>query len=271
MIVRNISPAIRDSIVEMRDYFRIFPRKALINNDEFTVLPDKFWLSFNRGTWEPQLREFYKRHISSDKMVIDIGGYIGPSVFLASSYRPKKIIVVEADPINFEKLKKNCELNSLQDEVELHHYCIFNKTGETVRFGPMDRILPHPAINGIGGEGSETETISFQKFLSGCDLDSTNIVKIDIEGGERFISEGLDYIAGYPGIYIYLALHPPFWPEKEEIADMLLGSFERFDIFTDTEKHLPKQKLRKMILSDQKTYYAEKRGLFFDIILKTKE
>lgn len=93
-IVRNISPAIRDGIVWFRDLFRVFPDTARVNGKAFKVVPGKFWITFNKGLYELQIQHFFQRHVSPEKSVIDIGAYIGPSVFAASVYHPKKIIAV---------------------------------------------------------------------------------------------------------------------------------------------------------------------------------
>lgn len=269
-IVRNISPAIRDKIVWFRDLWRDFPDTIFINNSTYKVLPDKFWISFNSGLWEPHLRKFYKNHVSSEKGVIDIGGFIGPSMFVACSHKPKRVTVAEADPDNFEILKHNCELNGLNKLVDLHMVCISNKSGEKVHFGPMDARLPHRATFGIGGVGREVETVSLREFIKGFDMKETNIIKIDIEGGERFLMDGLDYISEFPGVYVYLALHPPFWPEKEKTADSLLDVIGKFDVFNEMDHPLRLGELKEKMLSDEKTYHAGKKGVFFDIILKTK-
>ncbi|MCC5940161.1 MAG: FkbM family methyltransferase [Balneolaceae bacterium] len=271
LIVRKTPASVRNKIIQIKDLWRTFPDIATINHHRFKVVPHKFWITFNKGLWEPHIRQFYKKHVLPEKEVIDIGGWHGASLFVAYSYQPKKITVAEADPQNFEILKKNCDLNHFQDRVELHNICISDVTGEKVRFGPMDERLPHSAINGIGGNGSEIDTISLRDFLKERDLKNTNIIKIDIEGGERLLKDGLDYISGFPGIHIFLAMHPPFWPDKQKTADMFIDKLKKFEVYTDTEQPLSMDELNKRMLSEKKTHYAGKRGIFFDIILKTRE
>lgn len=269
-IIRNIPPAIRDRVVRFRDKLRTFPDEAIVDGKEYSVLPDKFWITFNNSDWEPELKEFYRRHITPEKMVIDIGGYIGPSLLFAQLYQPKKIVVVEADPKNFNMLQRNLEMNNLSVPVELHNICISDKSGETVSFGPMDDRLPHTATYGIGGKGSLVKTVAFREFLAGYDLANTNVIKIDIEGGERFLADGLDYLSIHSGVVIYLALHPPFWPDRYDTAERLLNSFRKFDLFNDSESQLSIEELQTMLFSDQRTYYKGRRGIFFDVILKTR-
>ena len=268
-IIRNIPPAIRDEVVSFRDRFRRFPDKAIVNGKAYTVVPDKFWITFNNGSWEPELKDFFRRHINPEKMVMDIGGYIGPTFLYAQAYQPKKIVLVEADPKNFSTLQQNLQMNALLVPVELRNICISERSGETVSFGPMDKHLPHTATHGIGGNGNFVKTFAFTEFLAGCDLANTNVIKIDIEGGERFLADGLDYLSTHSGIVIYLALHPPFWPERNQTAEKLLNSIQKFDLFDNSENPLSMEELKKRMLSDERTYYRDRRGIFFDIILKS--
>jgi FkbM family methyltransferase len=242
----------------------------VVNGSEFDVEPNKFWITFNRGEWEQDLRAFYRRHIDNDTGVLDIGAWFGPSIFTALSFNPKKIIAVEANPDTFKILQTNIQKNSLQDIVSLHSCCISDRTGDQVRFGSMDKHVPHSAINGIGGDGITLETLSFPEFLEGIDLAEFTVIKIDIEGGERYLTEGLKVLSKIPGLKIYLALHPPFWPDKEKAAEMMYESFQDFELFNSGGEPLALSELHRRMVSGAKTHYPNRTGEFFDVILDTK-
>lgn len=256
-------------MVKVKNYNRVIPDRAFINGQTYQVEKNKFWIQFNDGTWEPDLRSFYAQYISNTKEIIDIGGWIGPSILTAASFRPSKITVVEANPQVFEVLKRNCESNKLEKIVKLHNICLSDETGKKVTFGAMDRFLPHTAINGIGGNGYELTTVSFTDFLNEKDLSNVNIIKIDIEGGERFLYEGLQYLSQLGELKIFLALHPPFWPEKLETSNQLLDVLKEFRVFTSKGTSLTLKELKGKMLSNSKTHFPGKTGQFFDIILKT--
>lgn len=267
-IIRNFPASLRQFIVKVRNFKRKIPSKAIINGSEYNVVPNKFWIQFNKGSWEPDLQTFFQRHIRKDKKVLDIGGWIGPSVLIACAFHPKKVEVVEANPDTFELLQSNIDKNELNQLVRTHPLCLSDSTGQTVRFGTMDKKVPHSAINGIGGDGYKVQTVSFIDFLKTLQLAEFNIVKIDIEGGERFLMDGFRYLSDYTTLQIFLALHPPFWPDKEKVAQDLLDAFADFDLFTAQEEPMTILELEKAIFSEQKTHYPDKRGQFFDIILK---
>lgn len=269
-LIRNIPATIRQLIVKARNLGRKLPSNAVINEYIYSVSPHKFWIQFNSGKWEPDLRLFYQRHISPTKTVLDIGGWQGASMFVACSLNPKKVIVVEANPKTFRVLKDNVTHNNLGNDTELYKVCLSDQTGKKVSFGTMDSHLPHTAIHGVGGKGNVQSTVSFKEFLEKLNFSEINIIKIDIEGGERFFTEGLIYLSQIPGLFIFLALHPPFWPDKENVAIELLDVFKRFDLFDSKEQPLLYNELKTEMLSEEKTQYPSKTGRFFDIILKSK-
>ncbi len=269
-LIRNIPVKARNLIVKLRNVGRMIPETASVNGETYRVLPHKFWIRFNRGEWEPDLNAFFKRHTKSSKTVLDIGGWQGASMFTAYSCNPKKLIVVEANPDTFKLLKTNCCLNNLESHIDLYQCCLSDKSGMEASFGPMDNHAAHTAINGIGGDGYTVKTTSLAHFLKRLDLSEINIIKIDVEGGERFFIDGLRSISEEPGIAIFLALHPPFWPDKRTVAEDLLNLFQHFELFDSKERPLKLQNLRDLMLSTDKTIYPEKTGQFFDIILKTR-
>lgn len=270
LILRILPSTIRHFIIQFKIKLSEQPDYAITGGYRYTVIPDKFWVKFNKGEWEPDLNNFYKKYISKEKEILDIGSWIGPSVLLAGSLKPKKITAVEADPDTFSTLKTNCLNNNLLENiVELNNLCISNKSGERVTFGFLDQNFPYSTVKGIGGVGFETETISFIDFLSEKNINHFNIIKIDIEGSERFLIEGLNYLSEYPELKIFLALHPPFWPDKKKAAASLLEVFQKYEVYHSNEEPISLFELEKEMLSDDKTRYRSKTGKFFDLILKT--
>lgn len=270
-VIRNLPVKYREFLVKLKNYKRKIPDKAFINGSTYNVEKNKFWIQFNDGSWEPDLRAFYAQNILNTKEIIDIGGWIGPSMLTAASLKPLKITVIEANPKVFEILKRNCNRNQLGNIVDVKNICLSDETGKKVTFGAMDSFLPHTAINGIGGNEFDLTTVSFTDFFKEKDLSNVNIIKIDIEGGERFLYEGLKYLSQIKGLRIFLALHPPFWPEKLVTCNQLLSVFEEYNVLTSKGSSISLNKVRDMMLINSKTKFPGKTGQFFDIILKTKK
>jgi len=226
---------------------------------------------FNECKWEQETIKFYKKYVSPDKEVVDIGGWIGHTMMIAYSFNPQKVYVVEADPINYQILKKNTLNNYLEDKVELFNICISDKNDEIVTFGYVDENIQGTSIKGIGGKRIKVKTKTLEDFLKTRDMKNINIIKIDIEGGEQYIENGLDYISKFPGINILLSIHVPFWNNKKETTNMLIKQFKKFNIYTDREEEITEDKLMIEMLDDTPTRYNGKFGKMFTLILKTTD
>lgn len=244
--------------------------EAISNEMKFNVVPNRFWGHFNSGHWEPETINFYKKHVSPLKEVIDFGGWIGSTTLIAYSFNAKKISVVEADPANYQILKTNCIKNHLNDKVEHHCCCIYDKSDEILTFGYTDKSNEDSSTQSIGGERVKVRTVSLIDFLTTKDLNDTSIIKIDIEGGEQFIAKGLDYISQFPNINVLFSLHPPFWADKQKTTDILLKELNKFEIYTEKEEVIPLEKVKEMMLSEKSCGWDGKSGIFFTLILKTK-
>ena len=243
---------------------------AISNEMRFNVIPNKFWDEFNRCTWEPETIEFYRNYVLPDKDVVDIGGWIGPTMMMAYSHNPQKIYVIEADPSNYQILKQNTLNNYLEDKVKLSNICIADKSNEIVTFGYNDENMPDTSTKGIGGNRVKVRTTTLEDFLKTKDMTKINIIKIDIEGGEQYIEKGLEYISNFSDISILLSIHTPFWNNKNETANMLIVQFKNYDVYTDNEESITEDELMKKMLNEDPTSYEGKTGMFFTLILKTK-
>jgi FkbM family methyltransferase len=248
----------------LRKSFRSFilsENKVFFNGMVFDVLPNPFWFYFNTQRWEPETIKFYREHISPTKEVIDIGGWIGPTVLMAYALNAKKIHVVEADPVNYQILKKNCYTNVLQDKVELHNLCISHQNDEIVSFGCSTQNNSS-STKRIGQDGVKVVTTNILDFLKSKDLNSVNIIKIDIEGSEQNIIDGIKYISDYKDISMVLSLHPPFWKDQDKVIKELINVFVNFDIYDENQT--------AMSLSECESFLNRSKEKFFSIILKTK-
>jgi FkbM family methyltransferase len=191
-------------------------------------------------------------------------------MLIAYSYNPQKIYVVEADPSNYQILKQNTLNNYLDDKVKLFNICISDKDDEIVSFGYNDENIKNTSTKGIGGTRVKVKTKTLESFLQTLDMSKINIIKIDTEGGEQYMENGLKYISKYSGINILLSIHTPFWTNKTETANMLIKQFGNYDVFTENEEKITENELMGRMLNEKPTVYNDKTGEFFTLILKTK-
>lgn len=225
----------------------------------FDVDPSHFWQKFNDGEWEQETFAFYRERVSPQKDVIDIGGWIGPTMLLAYAFNARKVTVVEADPANFQRLKRTVRGNYMEDRVELLNLCLSGRTGDLVRFGAASK-KKGSSTKRIGVGQTTVVTASATDFIKGLKLDDVNIIKIDIEGAEQDMPEALDLISEHPGISILFSVHVPLWRDPAATIVELLAKAEKFEVFDEKGQPQTHDHLRKRF---------EKEG-YFAFILKTR-
>jgi FkbM family methyltransferase len=125
--------------------------------------------------------------ISKGDVVIDAGANIGLFTIIASILVGKsgRVISIEPDPENLKILKKNIQLNNL-DNIIIVDKALYKESGKKLRFysnGIFSKIVEsekYEIRNYI-----EVETITLDDIISDFNL-RPNSLKMDIEGGEKF-------------------------------------------------------------------------------------
>lgn len=102
--------------------------KIKIKNKEFEVIDtnQNFWS--NIGNWEPETFNIFDIFLDAQHTYLDIGAWIGPTVLYGSSVA-KKCIALEPDPIAYNTLKKNIQLNKIGNVVALPIACTDTNSG----------------------------------------------------------------------------------------------------------------------------------------------
>ena len=256
-------------------------RVVYANEMRFEVVCDRgntdyfFWNQFVSGEWEPTTFAFFRNYVRPDKEVIDIGGWIGPTMFIAYSCNPAKIHLVEADPANYQILRMNCRNNALDGKVFIENVCIHEKTGDIVGFGynyedKCGKTCKDSSSNSIKGDRVRVGTVTLLDYLKTKDLSKVNIIKIDIEGAETLCAAGFDYLSEQKDIVVNLSLHPPFWRDREKATETLASELKKFDIFDVSGKPIPLSTVKAMMLDDRTESVWKTNGVFFSVILKTR-
>jgi len=136
-------------------------------------------------------------NVSPGAICVDIGAHIGSmSVCLWSKVGPTgKVISVEADPDNVIRLKANLRLNKCPDNLVVSA-AMTDKTGNAkLRCYPQSRgwqTLGDPAFAlGYKSYLVEVPTISFEHLAEMYELASVDFVKIDVEGAEICVLNGM--------------------------------------------------------------------------------
>lgn len=205
----------RNLIVEYNDLV------AIINQGILTIRKDAKVITFSTGVktritcrrfssdlevlkqiyLRDELRDLIlevKRRKLSVRNIIDIGSNIGLSVLKLNNEFPfATIVAVEPDVDNFSMLKINTEQNSIKAVCE--NLGIWSESKRlyfdtSFRDGKEWSISLTETFNGNGF----IDAISLNDLISNNKLETIDILKIDIEGGERMIfnkeKKGLEFL-----------------------------------------------------------------------------
>lgn len=135
---------------------------------------------------EQSLRSVKGKYLKSGMVYLDCGANIGNhTVFFACVADAKKVYAFEGNPVTYEVLVKNVELNQLQGTVQSYN-CVLgekNGTAKTSFYNPfnMGGTAFHEADDGI-------EMKAIDSFDFGEKID---FVKMDVEGFEYHVLKGM--------------------------------------------------------------------------------
>lgn len=124
---------------------------------------------------------------------VDIGANVGNhTLFVSSFLSPAKVIPFEPNPLAYRLLVANVALNGLGGTVDLDHIGVGLSD---VASGGYSMTEQHKNLGGarmVAGEG-EIEVIRGDQALAGV---SPDLIKIDVEGMEMAVLEGLEQTIG---------------------------------------------------------------------------
>lgn len=179
-------------------YQKVFSPFNLFKGIEKEIFYKNFTLRLNLNDWiqqqiyflgeyeKPEI-EFISKNLKEGDVFIDIGANIGLFTLNASKNVGKtgKVISFEAFYSNFLKLKKNAEINHL-DNVQLEYLAISDRE-------KMLKIYLNNQDQNAGMASSylenfdtveEIKAISLDHYAQEKSFEKINFIKIDIEGGE---------------------------------------------------------------------------------------
>lgn len=173
-----------------------------------------FWDSVRSGSWEPETYEVFDQYLSKDAYYFDIGAWIGPTVLYAA-HISQKVFAFEPDPVAFNELKKNIELNNANPaiaKVQLFQEAISVESG-SVELGTKSEGGDSLSSVLLSDEEKswEVPSITARKMLEKAKIEEDKVFcKIDIEGFEYQLIPEMQSLLSRPDTTLYISLHPQF-------------------------------------------------------------
>jgi FkbM family methyltransferase len=142
------------------------------------------------------LDDCYGRDLSlpQNPVVIDIGGFIGDfALYAVKRLNARKVIVCEPAPRNWALLLKNIANNRYEDRIEpVNKAVTADGSSVMMNIDAPDEFQSMVSAHCTGEEAmSIVPGISLAQLLRDHAIESVDLLKIDVEGGEYAILEGM--------------------------------------------------------------------------------
>ena len=137
------------------------------------------------GLWEPRTTEYIKSHLKKGQIFVDVGAQVGYYTVIASQLGAK-VYAFEPSTTNRELLLKNIQDNKCRN-VKVFSEALSNKSGYSTLF--VGRTPGENSLQGTGG-GEEVMLEGYDNM----DLPTPDFIKIDVEGHEQQVLEGMDSV-----------------------------------------------------------------------------
>ncbi len=167
--------------------------------------------------------------LESDDVFYDIGANVGTyTCFAGQVVEDENVIAFEPHPANVDRLRENASLNEIQIEVQSvalsneHGSSKLSISGENDQAGAGT----HSLSTGGDGQTLEIETIEGDRLIEEGNIPPPTVVKIDVEGAEQLVLEGLRATIGSGQCHtIYCEVHPDrlsgFGGSEQELRELL--------------------------------------------------
>ena len=194
------------------------------------------------GAWEPSETSAFLAHVRRGMCVLDVGANLGYYTLLAArAVGPSgRVIAFEPEPRNFALLARNVAENGFTN-VRLVQAAASNRAGlarlhlDEANFGAHS--FEAGSVRTPSGRSVEVETVPLDAFADEArSFEAGILVKIDVQGAEALVLEGMPRLLALPGIALLLELWPEALARANADAGSLLAALESLGFtFEDLE------------------------------------
>ena len=183
------------------------------------------------GTWEPDVTAFVRRRLRQGDGFIDVGANIGYYVELASRLvgSAGQVVAIEASPRITVLLKETIQRNGREGNVRVVNQAAAKQRGELNLYsGPVHNIGLTTTVASRGFQHETmVESAPLHELLQDGEIAKARIVKIDVEGAEPDVLDGMaGFVRLFPDdVEILLELSPHWWSGEPRNAQQILQPF----------------------------------------------
>ena len=167
--------------------------RTQINGKSYVLSSDDKYLDPIRGDFEPDIVKMFNTLVGKEDTVLDVGANIGCTSILFGA-QVRQVHSFEPSPTTFKYLLKNTCRAGLNN-IAVHNFGLGNAIGEfTLTFSSDNRSGGFVSNQIDASEGHQVENIQIRKgddFVKVEGISAIKFIKIDVEGFERDVIEGL--------------------------------------------------------------------------------
>jgi FkbM family methyltransferase len=170
------------------------------------------------GTYEYTKQRLFARTVRDGMVVFDIGANVGLYTLVAAVHAGGRgrVYAFEPLPRNLALLRRHLELNGVGN-VEVVDAAVSNHSG-TARF----EALGHPSLGRLGPTGQlQIRTVTLDELVFEQGFAAPDVMKLDIEGGERDALDGARRLLTERHPLVFLATHGS--RRHAECSELLTG------------------------------------------------
>lgn len=175
---------------------------------------------------EPSFVNFIKSNFKDDSLVIfDIGANIGLTSLLMARLLPSAHIhAFEPGPNIHSLLKTNIMMNGLQNRITSIQAAVADSNGEAY-------FTENSAYGHFSSSGVETKVISAASYAESNGLTKIDFIKIDVEGFEPEVFQGLRMLDSKPIVYFEFNTWCLLAYGRHNPLEFLEGLQEHWDLY----------------------------------------
>ena len=164
------------------------------------------------GEYEEQTTSLFERTLKPGMVMLDVGAHVGYFSLLAARLvgSEGKVFSFEPDPINYDLLVQNIELNQYGNIFPVNS-AVGDKVGSLTLFQTaLDNGRHSTYHHGLPESGSvEVAVSTLDAFLDARDWPDIDLVKVDVEGAEMDVLRGMaGLLEKSPGLNLIMEFNP---------------------------------------------------------------
>jgi len=224
--------------------YKVFPIDS--HKIRFSKSAMGLYLFANRNDRKEE-REFLKDILRTDDIVVDVGANVGTlSIPAALHCSGGKVVSIEAHPATVGFLKENIALNKLTNIIAIHT-AVGNKEG-SIFFS--DEANDDQNKISQNQEGISVPIQTLDKLLAEHHIETITLLKIDVEGYEKFVLEGAASVLRGTNAVFFEAWDKSFAYYNYSFSDV-------YDLLTDMGFSVYRFQTARSLLKVERSFSAE--------------